>query len=215
MRRALTIALGVALALPAVASAHPGHGPEQVLIARGAFALPKVTVGTGDTVLWLWSGPDVEHSVTADPGQNESFDSDPSGTPSHRIFDVYSHRFTQLGRFTYHCRVHPDTMRGEVEVVALPSTNDRRRPSITRVRVRAGRLRFTASERATVLVRIERRHLRRWRASRDLDVKARRGRNRVRLPLRGLEPGSYRIRMTAYDAADNRSRTLQRRFRLG
>ena len=214
MRRALTIALGVALALPAAASAHPGHGAESVLVARGAFTLPKVTVGTGDTVLWLWSGPDVEHSVTADPGQAESFDSDPSGTPSHRIFDAYSHRFTQLGRFTYHCRVHPDTMRGEVEVVAPPSTNDRRRPSISRVRVRAGRLRFTVSERATVLVRIERRHLRRWRASRDFDVNARRGRNRVRLPVRGLEPGSYRIRMTAYDAADNRSRTLQRRFRL-
>jgi hypothetical protein len=36
----------------------------------------------------------------------------------------------------------------------------------------------------------------------------------VRLPLGGLEAGSYRIRMTVYNAADNRSRTLLRRFRL-
>ena len=170
MRRALAIALGLALALPAAAGAHPGHGPEHVLVARGAFTLPKVTVGMGDTVLWLWSGPDIEHSVTADPGQAESFDSDPAGTPSHRIFDAYSHTFTQPGRFTYHCRVHPETMRGEVEVVPLPSTNDRRRPSISRVRVRAGRLRFTASERSTVLVRIERRGTTRWRAERDFDI---------------------------------------------
>jgi hypothetical protein len=105
-------------------------------------------------------------------------------------------------------------MRGEVEVVALPSKTDRRRPSLSRVRVRAGRLRFTVSERATVLVRIERRQLARWRPSRAFDVKARRGRNRVRLPLGALEPGSYRVRMTAYDAADNPSRMLLRRFRL-
>jgi hypothetical protein len=35
-----------------------------------------------------------------------------------------------------------------------------------------------------------------------------------RLPLRGLAPGGYRVKVTAYDWADNRSRTLVRRFRL-
>ena len=35
-----------------------------------------------------------------------------------------------------------------------------------------GRLRFTASERSTVLVRIERRGTTRWRAERDFDITA-------------------------------------------
>ena len=213
-RKALALLL-VLLAPPGAAAAHPGHGPEQVLVGRGAFTLPKVTIGTGDTVVWLWAGPDLVHSVTADPGQAESFDSDPSGTASHRSFDAYSHRFTELGRFTYHCRVHPDTMRGEVEVVPLPP-QDETAPALrgVAVRPRAGRVVFTASEKATVLGRIELRAGRRWRARRDFDVRALRGRNVARLPLRGLEPGGYRVRLTAYDRADNRSRTLVRRFRL-
>jgi hypothetical protein len=70
----------------------------------------------------------------------------------------------------------------------------------------------TLERRATVLGRIELRAGRRWR--RDFDVRALRGRNLARLPLRGLEPGGYRVRLTAYDRADNRSRTLVRRFRL-
>ena len=32
--------------------------------------------------------------------------------------------------------------------------------------------------------------------------------------LRGLAPGGYRVKLTAYDRANNRSRTLVRRFRL-
>ena len=65
-----------------------------------------------------------------------------------------------------------------------------------------------------MLGRIELRAGRRWRARRDFDVRARRGHNAARLPLRGLEPGGYRVRLTAYDRADNRSRTLVRRFQM-
>jgi plastocyanin len=206
----------VLLGLPGAAGAHPGHGPEQVLVGRGAFTLPKVTVGVEDTVLWLWSGPDTRHSITADPGQAESFDSDPDGRAEHRVFDAFFHRFTKLGRFTYHCRIHPDTMRGEVEVVPLPR-EDATAPTLGRVAVRPARMQlvFTSTERVTVLARVERRSRGRWRVARDFDIRARRGRNEARMPLRGIEAGRYRVRLTAYDAADNRSRTVTRRFRLG
>jgi plastocyanin len=210
------VAALVLLGLPSAVAAHPGHGPEQVLVGRGAFTAPKVTVGVDDTVLWLWSGPDTRHSITADPGQAESFDSDPDGLAEHRTFDAFSHRFTRLGRFTYHCRIHPDTMRGEVEVVPLPP-EDSTTPALGRVVVRPARMRlvFTSTERVTVLARVEWRSHGRWRTKRDFDIAARRGRNEARMPLRGLDPGRYRVRLTAYDAADNRSRTVTRRFRLG
>ena len=102
-----------------------------------------------------------------------------------------------------------------VEVVPLPP-QDETAPAVRglAVRPRAGRVRFTASEKATVLGRIELRAGRRWRARRDFDVRALQGRNVAHLPLRGLEPGSYRVRLTGYDRADNRSPTLVRRFRL-
>jgi hypothetical protein len=38
--------------------------------------------------------------------------------------------------------------------------------------------------------------------------------NRARLPLRGLEPGGYRVRLTAYDDADNASRPAFARLRI-
>lgn len=196
-------------------AAHPGHGPSQVSVGGGAFFPNAITVATDDTVLWFWTGPDLNHTVTADPGQAESFDSDPTGVPVHPRNDVFSHRFTHVGRFTYFCRVHPATMRGAVQVVKPPPL-DETRPRLSRVRANgaSGYLRFRSSERATVLARIERRRRGRWRAARSFDVEAKRGRNRARMPLRGLASGRYRARLVAYDRADNGSRAAFARFRL-
>ena len=68
--------------LTATAAHHPGHGPVRVDVGDGAFKPADIRIGTGDTVLWVWSGPDLDHTVTADPGQAEQFDSDPGGTPT-------------------------------------------------------------------------------------------------------------------------------------
>jgi len=196
-------------------AAHPGHGPSQVVVGGGAFFPNVVRVATDDTVLWFWNGPDLNHTVTSDPGQAESFDSDPTGVPVHPRNDVHSHRFTHVGRFTYFCRIHPTTMRGAVEVVEPPAV-DETRPRLSRVRANGAtrRLRFRVSERATVLARIERPRRGRWRAVRSFDLTAKRGRNRARMPLRGLAPGRYRARLVAYDRADNGSRPAFARFRL-
>ena len=196
-------------------AAHPGHGPGQVIIASGRYSPVALRVATGDTVLWFWNGPDVNHSVTADPGQAESFDSDPTGVPVHQRNDVYSHDFTQVGSFTYHCRLHPDTMRGTIEVVPPPEV-DVEAPRLTRVRANGATwfLRFRSSERAAIVLRLERRTGGRWRRVRTFSANAKRGPNRLTMPLKGLASGAYRARLTAYDAADNASRPAFARFRV-
>ena len=164
-------------------------------------------VSVGDTVLWVWTGPDLDHTVSADPGQSESFDSDPDGTPEHPKDDSFAKTFSEAGRFTYRCRIHP-AMRGAIEVIDLATELDTERPVLARLRVNPSRRRiaFRISEGAVVLGRIQRRIRGHWRSRRDFDVFAERGLNRARLPLRGLAPGRYRVRLTAYDDADNRSR---------
>ena len=171
---------------------------------------------TRDTVLWIWTGPDLDHTVTADPGQEEQFDSDPDGTPNHQRDDSFGDYFTRPGTYSYFCRRHPDQMKGTITVVELPGLGDTKPPRLTRVRVgrEARRIAFTLSEGAIVLARIQRRTRTRWRSARDFGVFARRGRNRARLPLRGLAPGRYRVRLTAYDDADNASRPAFVRLRI-
>ena len=132
--------------------------------------------------------------MTAVPGQSLSFDSDRDGAPSRRKGDYFSQRFTREGRFSYFCRLHPDTMRGEIVVVAPAAAADTTPPKLSRVRIgeRRRRVAFTVSEGATVLFRIERRLRGRWRARRDFDLPAAIGRNRIRLPLGGLTAGRFR-----------------------
>jgi plastocyanin len=198
------------------ATAHPGHGPVPVDVGGLAFQPPRISVGTGDTVIWVWAGPDLDHTVSAGPGQAEQFDSDPGGVPTRAREDSFSHRFTRIGTYTYFCRVHPDQMKGSVEVVELTGLGDTKRPRLTRVRVgpQGRRIAFTVSEGAILLLRIQRRVQGGWRPARDFDVFARKGRNTARLPLRGLAPGRYRVRVTAYDDADNASRPAFARLRI-
>ncbi len=202
--------------LTATAANHPGHGPVRVDVGDGAFKPADIRIGTGDTVLWVWSGPDLDHTVTADPGQAERFDSDPGGTPSHQPNDSFAHRFTSTGTYSYFCRRHPDQMKGTIRVARLQGLGDTTRPRLTRVRVgpNGRRIAFTLTEGAIVLARIQRRARSGWRSARNFDVFARKGRNRARLPLRGLAPGRYRVRLIAYDDADNASRPAFARLRI-
>ena len=136
----------------------------------------------GDTVIWKWIGPAGNHSVTADSGQQESFDSDPGKQPAeiHHANFAFPHTFAHLGRFTYGCRVHP-SMRGEITVIAAPA-RDVTAPRLTHVSFRPTRvcprhtagcratrayLRLTASEPATLVSRIDRRSNTGWRARPD------------------------------------------------
>ena len=203
--------------LAPAAAGHPGHGGTEVIIDGYAYKPASVTIAVNDPVFWGWNGFDRNHSVTSDPGQAEQFDSDPSRPPTqldHPMNDVFYHYFNRVGRFSYHCKVHP-SMRGEVVVVARPPGVDSQAPRITGVRVKRGRLRFTLSEKADLIARISR--LRRGRRPRTLkafDLKGKAGRNSKRLPLRGFGRGRYRLALTAYDAVDNRSPTVTARFRV-
>ena len=203
------------LLLPAVAHAHPGHGPAIVQAGVGfdnRFDPQSVTVGVGDNVIWRWDGNLRNHSVTADDG---AFDSDPGETGTeiqHPANDQFTHRFTEQGTFGYHCKVHGQ-MFGQVTVVSVGGS-DVDPPRLSRVGVsrrnRRYRLRFTLSEKGDVLARIRRR----GRTLRSFDVSAQPGANLRRIPTSGLDPGRYQIALTAFDTADNRSATLTARLRV-
>jgi plastocyanin len=220
MRRlapAAALVLALALGSGNPAGAHPGHGADAVAIDGDAlrYAPPTVTVGVGDTVVWFWGGVTRNHSVTADPGQAESFDSDPGGPPdgeTHPAGSGFSHVFTQQGRFTYYCQNHA-TMRGLVEVVAVPDpAPGPPRLSDLRVAPRGERIRvgFFLSERADLVARIAERRDGAWRAVETFQRQAYAGQNRLKLPAASLDPGRYRLTLTAYDDADERAEARAR-----
>jgi plastocyanin len=224
---ALTLSATV---VPAPTLGHPGHGPSEVEVGDDFFRSNDVRAVTGDTVVWTWLGPAGNHSVSSDPGQAESFDSDPGKTTgiAHPAGFEFSHRFTHAGVFTYRCRVHA-AMTGKVTVVALAG-RDSVRPVIRSASVRPPRvcaesapgcritrayLQVRLSERSTVVARIDRAVRGHWKLMRTLDFDAAKGRDRHRLHVRGFDPGPYRARLVAYDAVGNRSRGRQVRFRIG
>ena len=76
------------------------------------------------------------------------------------------------------------------------------------------RVRFSLSEPAQVRGTLERLRDRTSRVARRFAFSARAGVNRVRLPLRGLRPGRYRVSLRAVDGAGNRSLLVRSRFLL-
>jgi plastocyanin len=119
MRRA---ALVVALASLGVLATPAAADDATVKIANVDFSPREVSIRVGEKVTWNWAGPDRNHTVTSDSGQAESFESTP-GVPDAAVSDgppgeTFSHSFNQTGTFRYHCRVHPSSMQGKVNVVA-------------------------------------------------------------------------------------------------
>jgi plastocyanin len=204
---------------PPHAEGHPGHGPGEVVIADNAFSPQTITVAAGDAVIWFWSGPDTNHSVTSDSGQDESFDSDRGEAAAlvrHERDDAYSHRFEGIGTYHYHCKVHA-SMRGTVEV-RKPPPRDVTRPRVTDLRVtparasRSARARFTISEAGFVIVSVRRAGS--SKVVRSASAFLRRGRRSVGFSVRGLRTGRYRARVVAEDNATNTSRPASARFRV-
>jgi plastocyanin len=117
MRRVAAVAatlLLAGLAVPASAS------DQSVSVANFAFSPSGVTVAQGESVTWRFDGPDTNHSVTADAGQAESFDSDPGNPfPSHTVSDTFDHTFNTAGTYRYHDALHP-ALTGKVVVSGPP-----------------------------------------------------------------------------------------------
>jgi plastocyanin len=76
------------------------------------------------------------------------------------------------------------------------------------------RLRFSLSEAARVRGTLEPLGPRSARVVRRFSFRGVRGVNRVRLPVRGLRRGRYRVTLRAVDAAGNRSTLVRARFRI-
>ena len=223
MRRIAALALAAALAsalLTGTASSHGGHGPVRASVAVYGYAPAEIQLVTGDIVNWVWDGPDTNHTVTADPGQAETFDSDPgvpAGSVQHSVGDNYFHTFHRAGRFTYTCRVHP-FMRGTIVV------RDPFKPVFSRFIVAPrrfctaegcplGRLRITISESSTLRGRIQRRTRSGYRNVRRVGpLQLRFGSSSRRIPVAGLRPGTYRVAAVAIDPAGNRSKQARAAF---
>lgn len=76
-----------------------------------AFEHPAITIPTGATVEWEWSGEGGEHNVVA---ENGTFD---SGEPTSEPDTTFSYEFTSTGQHLYACDTHRDEgMKGSVSV---------------------------------------------------------------------------------------------------
>jgi plastocyanin len=213
MRRAVLPAVLVAFgacAAPATAA--------DVTISNFAFKPTPVTILQHDSVTWHYAGPDTNHSVTSDPMQADSWDSDPNGSPTfvtHPIGSTYGHKFDVLGSFTYYCKVHT-SMRGRV-VVKAPGS-DITRPKITAPKATGGRtcpkppgkckprptsVSFKLSEAAQFKLTVP------GRPKAAVARAGKKGANTVRISTKLLPPGSYKVNVVATDAAGNRSAKVQ------
>jgi plastocyanin len=211
MRR-LALISAVMLACLAVPAAAADHG---VKIADFSYSPTTVNAVVGDTVTWTWAGPDTNHSVTANSGQAESFDSDPGGDPAtidHVAGSKFQHRFTHAGAFSFHCRVH-SFMTGKV-VVSGPGGPDVTAPAISSLKASGSlrRVSFRLSEAASVRVAVK--PLSHKGSTRTVKASGRRGANRVSLKALKLKPGRYSATVRATDKAGNRSRARTTTFRV-
>jgi plastocyanin len=80
---------------------------KRVTIKDLKFAPAKLTIKTGETVVWT-NKDDNDHNVTADDG---SFKTDDNLRPG----DSFKHTFDKKGKFPYSCTLHP-RMKGIVLV---------------------------------------------------------------------------------------------------
>jgi len=211
----------VALALlpPAAADPHAGHPPTVVNIGSLQFSPDSVTVYAGDLVAWSWQGPDTNHTVTADPGQPISFDSDADKSAdqvSHQVGDGFSFEFDRTGTFTYHCKVH-SFMQGTITVQPppIPPPPAPVAPVLTQVRVTPTKLcrnrsrctharimvSFTVNEPASMLATIRRLSGSRptGRTLKELDFAGPPGATRHTLDFGRLKAGRYQLRVVAVD----------------
>ena len=196
----------VSLLLPGGAAAHPGHAVATVDVGQNSYAPAEITIFVGDGINWVFRGPDTNHSITADPGQIESFDSDPATrrpcTPS---TTRYYHDFYGLGTYTYHCKVHPE-MRGTIHV-ENPQPPALRSAKVKPSELCNGRgcpeakLKVEVGETANIVGTIQRRGKKNWKEVREIGPTAvETGKSALPLDIEGLKPDKYRAVVRAQDA---------------
>ena len=164
-----------------------------------------VSINPGDTVEWRWHNTVDPHTVTSTPSNlTTRFNSG-----EHSGSFVFDKTFPRRGRFTFHCQVHPDLMRGAVEV-GPPPFPDSLFPVLRRLRAHPRshrvRLTFRLSERARVRVVL--------RGPKDKTFSRVRGKGRQAITIRHLPIGHYRATLRPKDAAGNRGPRRRVRFTI-
>jgi len=87
-------------------SSNSTPGANEVFIESFSFTPSTITVAVNTTITWT-NKDGIAHTVTSDEALFDSGTVNPKGT--------YTHQFTSLGTFSYHCTIHP-TMTGKVVV---------------------------------------------------------------------------------------------------
>ncbi|HEX2232844.1 MAG TPA: hypothetical protein VHG69_05720 [Thermoleophilaceae bacterium] len=233
------VALAMALPSAAAAQCQPSDVPVSIVSTSPSndYSPDTANVPVGGTVCWTNNDAFFDHTATADAGGNPN-------SPSLDPGETYRATFTADATIPYHCAIHPDmTARVVVgaggpppgggggggggggqtgpgvdtpprfsSVRVVPSRACRRRSRTCR---RPGaRVRFRLDERARVTGALDRRGPGAGRVVRRFSFSARAGVNNVRLPLRRLRPGRYRLALRAVDAAGNRSSVARASFTL-
>lgn len=98
---AATLALGLAVALPALAAEHP------VAVSDNNYTPDEITIAAGDTVNWTYAGS-VSHDVVLEDGSFDSSDFATDGSP-----DTISLTFEDPGTYLYYCTYHAACEDGE------------------------------------------------------------------------------------------------------
>lgn len=74
------------------------------------------SIDRGESVIWDWLGPDLQHSVTGQEDNSSQWDSDPqTSMPLHRLGDSFKVTFDQPGQYLLGCKLHL-SVRGTVSV---------------------------------------------------------------------------------------------------
>jgi plastocyanin len=195
-------------------------GPTVIATSGDEFFPKTLTIQAGMTVTWENQG--LQHNVKFDDG---SFDQPPD--PSSAPWRV-SRKFTLPGVYRYydeaHGGPHGKGMSGTVVVEAVQTGPRLDRLTVTPRRICTRQVHGCPTTRAVVtFVLSEDAHVaggvdpvggRAGRAGADLDLDGKRGTNSIRLSGRRLQPGTYRVTLSAEDENGNESDAAMAYFRV-
>lgn len=106
----VSITLGALLLASCSSTAEDGSASVtqgEVTILDFSFSPAGMDIAVGDTVTWTNAPESVGHTTTSDDGLWDS--------SVIRAGDTFEHTFTESGRFTYFCSIHP-SMKGSITV---------------------------------------------------------------------------------------------------
>lgn len=129
-KSALLITLLSALSLLTILQLSPGavraNDPTySVTIIDYAFQPLHINITTGTTVTWTYTTGNTIHTVTSDPGTNQTLNPPLSSGDLSRG-QSFSYTFDLPGYYPYQCAVHPNVaaMNGWVKVTGNPITTN-------------------------------------------------------------------------------------------